>query len=204
MTQIIIHFNVIYTRRCDFYALYIFYKYVIYINRMYKYILLVAIFIILGFTLYYSYTDKESFEDAAPEEVVDINNVNVITPPEELIAKPPPNISIEDAQTKMDTMAPIIAANPAIKGVFNSDTGIDLSQIDFDKAKEQAKEVSIPTGIDKRPATDIDRQCDTYLIQLDSIKANIKAYKKSQSWAQVRDFNETLTELKTHMSEIGC
>lgn len=182
---------------------------------MYNYILLIAIFGILTFVLYYRYNNKESFQNAKTDTtdttdtidpaIIDLaKNTTVLPPPEEVPAVPVINLSMEDAQAKLNSVAPIIAANPTVQGILNSDTGIDLSQIDFEKAKEQANAMTVPAVNDKRPATDIDRQCDTYKIQLDSLKANIKAYKMSQSWAQARDFSHTMMELKKHMSEIGC
>jgi len=170
---------------------------VIDINRMNIYInILILIIIILISTLLYFKNTKESYQD--------LSNSTII---------------------RQDIIAPLIQENPEMKGVFNTDQGIDISGInpeqianDLLKTGEKIsafvstlpKDSSlsnvpvINTTEDTRPITDKSKICDQYKIQLEATKKYIDVYRKNSSWSQVRQMSFQIDNLTTLMSKSGC
>lgn len=137
------------------------------------------------------YKIKEPFQNTTSD-----TNVTVI---------PNAPLSVEEAQVHINTLEPLIVANPEMQGVFNSDKGIDLSQIDFAKAKKLSSTPSVNTTVpDTRPITDIGRQCDVAKNELASIKSDIAAYKASNSWVQARALKRSIAPLQEYITSLGC
>ena len=127
----------------------------------------------------------------------DINKIQVITPD----IGDTSNLSPYEAALKANSViAPLIASNPDLQGVFAND---QISLIQIDKPLAPVDPI-YTTATDTRPLSDIGRQCDTTKAQIAALEASIDSYKMSNSWSQVRGINSSIENLKKHMVELGC
>ena len=167
---------------------------------MYSYIIsiIILILIIIGIVVYFRYKASEGFQvEDMSQNYFDINKIKVVTPD----IGDTSNLSPYEAALKANSViAPLIASNPDLKGVFAND---QISLIQLDKPLAPVDPI-YTTAPDTRPLSDIGRQCDTAKAQVAALEASIDSYKMSNSWSQVRGINSSIENLKKHMVELGC
>lgn len=177
-------------------------------------IIIISILVIIIAVLYYRFKTKEGFQtnDISANDL----SANILTVPLNITDNiattnlPTPTTavhSVTEAQAQIkNAIGPQIASNPELKGVFNSDSGPDIRDINVNKVLQQAA-ASPPknvTAIDRRPLNDIGRKCDTLNLQITTAQNSMDYYRLISNWEQVRNLTISITQMQNSVSELGC